>query len=121
MVRETICLKKSQSRICGKGVGLGVIPSDSLESQSYEFIETAHIEPYYGVGNDCRKFPSNRLDSFCENRKKSKNGCFWPFLGYFWLCFSHSSHTIFMLLRMQCFWAYPFGLEMTVQNFTKIV
>ena len=38
-----------QSRICGKGVGLGLFPSDSLESQSYEFIEVAHIGTYYGV------------------------------------------------------------------------
>ena len=46
----------NRSRICGKGVGLGLIPSDSLESQSYEFIEIAHIGPYFGVENDCRKF-----------------------------------------------------------------
>ena len=39
----------NQSRICGKEASLGVIPSDSLESQSYEFIEIAHIGPYYGV------------------------------------------------------------------------
>ena len=39
----------NQSRICGKGVGLGLFPTDSLQSQSYEFIEIAHIEPYYGV------------------------------------------------------------------------
>ena len=31
------------SRICGKGVGLGFFPSDSLQSQLYEFIEIAHI------------------------------------------------------------------------------
>ena len=34
----------NQSRICGKGVGLGLFPSDSLESQLYEFIEIAHID-----------------------------------------------------------------------------
>ena len=71
----------NQSRICGKGVGLGLFPSDSLKSQSFEFIEVAHIGPYYGVKNVCRIFRSNRMDSFCENRKKSKIGCFWPFLG----------------------------------------
>ena len=60
---------KNQIRICGKGVGLGLFPSDSLQSQSYEFIEISHIGPYYGVENDCRKFRSNRMDSFCENRK----------------------------------------------------
>ena len=32
-------------RICGKGVGLGLFPSDSLESQSHEFIEIVHIGP----------------------------------------------------------------------------
>ena len=32
-----------------KGAGLGLFPSDSLESQSYEFIEIAHIGLYYGV------------------------------------------------------------------------
>ena len=72
----------NQSRICGKGVGLGLFPSDSLQSQSYEFIEIAHIGPYYGVGNDCRIFRSNRMDSFCKNRKVA---VFWPLLGYFWL------------------------------------
>ena len=34
----------NQSRICGKVVGLGLFPSDSLQSQLYEFIEIAHIE-----------------------------------------------------------------------------
>ena len=32
-----------------EGVGLDLFPSDSLQSQSYEFIEIAHIGPYYGV------------------------------------------------------------------------
>ena len=31
--------------------------------------------------NDCTKFHSNRMDSFCENRKKSKNGCFLAIFG----------------------------------------
>ena len=35
---------KNKSRICGKGVGLGLFPSDSLQSKLYEFIETAHID-----------------------------------------------------------------------------
>ena len=56
----------NQSPICGKGVGLGLFPSDSLQSQSYEFIEIAHIGPYYGVENDCRNFRSNRMDSFSK-------------------------------------------------------
>ena len=33
-----------QSRISGKGVGLGIFPSDSLQSQLYEFIEIAHMD-----------------------------------------------------------------------------
>ena len=40
--------KRNQSRICGKEVGLS-LPSDSLESQSYEFIEIGLIGPYNGV------------------------------------------------------------------------
>ena len=36
--------KVNQSRICGKGVGLGIFPSESLQSQLYEFIEIAHID-----------------------------------------------------------------------------
>ena len=35
--------------MCGKGVGLGLFPYDSLESQSYEFDEIAHIKPLYDV------------------------------------------------------------------------
>ena len=64
VLRDKTCRVLNQSRICGKGVGLGLFPSDSLQSQSYELIEIAHIGPYYGVENDCRKFRSNRMDSF---------------------------------------------------------
>ena len=39
----------SQSRICGKGVGLGLFPSVSLESQSYEIDEISHITLLYDV------------------------------------------------------------------------
>ena len=39
----------SQSYMCGKGVGLGLLPFDSLESQSYDFDEIAHIKPVQGV------------------------------------------------------------------------
>ena len=35
--------------MCGKGVDLGLFPSHSLESQSYDFDEIAHIKPLYGV------------------------------------------------------------------------
>ena len=33
-----------QSRVCGKGVGSGLFPSDSLQSEIYEFIEIAQID-----------------------------------------------------------------------------
>ena len=33
---------RTQSRMCGKGVGLGLFSSESLKSQSYDFDETAH-------------------------------------------------------------------------------
>ena len=36
---------QNQSRICGRGVGSGLFPSESLESQSYEFIEITHKVP----------------------------------------------------------------------------
>ena len=36
--------RKNQSRICGKGVGLCLFPSDSLQSQLYEIIGIAHID-----------------------------------------------------------------------------
>ena len=63
-VKSLFCEINNQSRICGKGVGLGLFPSDSLQSQSYQFIGIAHIGPYYGAENNCRKFRSNRMDSF---------------------------------------------------------
>ena len=47
-----------------EGVGLGLFPSDWLQSQLYEFIEIAQIDQNYGVENDCRNFRSNRMDSF---------------------------------------------------------
>ena len=71
----------NQSRIYGKGVSLGIFPSDSLQSQSYEFIEIAQICTYYGVENNCRNFRSNHMGSFCKNQKKSKNGCFLAIFG----------------------------------------
>ena len=35
--------------MCGKVVGLGLFPSDSLENQSLDFDEIAHSRPLYGV------------------------------------------------------------------------
>ena len=71
----------NQSRMCGKGVGLGLFPSDLLQSQLHELIENAHIGPYYGVKNGCRNFRSKCIDSFCKNQKSRKMTAFWPFLG----------------------------------------
>ena len=81
-IRSSSCqTNEHQSRICGKGVGLGLFPSDSLQCQLYEFTEIAHIGAYYGVENDCRNFRSNRMDSFLRKSKKSKNGCFLAIFG----------------------------------------
>ena len=38
-----LILNKNHSRICGKGAGLGLFPSDSVKSQSYDFDEIAHL------------------------------------------------------------------------------
>ena len=52
---NTYCLEaegllKNQSRaMCGKWVGLGLLPSDSLESQFQDFHKIAHIKFFYGV------------------------------------------------------------------------
>ena len=72
----------NQSRVCCKGVSSGLFPSEPLQSQFYNFIETAHINhTIYGVENDCRNFRSNPMDSFCKNQEKSKNGCFLALFG----------------------------------------
>ena len=39
----------NQSRMSGRGVGLVLFPSDSLEPQSYDFDEIANIRLLYGV------------------------------------------------------------------------
>ena len=87
--RSSPKINSNQSRICGKGVGLGLFPSDSLQSQSYQFIGIAHIGPYYGLENDCINFRSNRMNCFSKNQKKSKNDCFF---GDFWANFGYVSH-----------------------------
>ena len=53
----------NQSRICGKGVGLSLFPSDSLSFESYE--------------------------QFVRKSKKSKNDCFF---GHFWAKIGYVSH-----------------------------
>ena len=55
--------KTNQSRICGKGVGLSLFPSDSRSFESYE--------------------------QFVRKSKKSKND--W-FFGHFWAKFGYVSH-----------------------------
>ena len=55
--------KVNQSRICGKGVGLSLFPSDSRSFESYE--------------------------QFVRKSKKSKNDCFF---GHFWAKFGYVSH-----------------------------
>ena len=87
-MKVSVTTLENQSHICGKGVGLGLFPSDSLQSQLYEIIKIPHIGPYYGVKNACRKFRSNRMDSFCENQKESKLAVF----GHFWINFGYVSH-----------------------------
>ena len=77
----------NHSRICGKEVGLGLFPSDSLQSKSYQFFEIAHIGPDYGVENDYRKVRSNRIESFCENQKSQKMAFY-----HFWVNFGYISH-----------------------------
>ena len=56
--------------MCGKGVGLGLFPSDSFKSQSCRFDEIAHLKPLYDIEKYCE-----------ENRKKSlEMAVFWSFL-----------------------------------------
>ena len=52
MIKIVTCFLENQSRICGKGVGLSLFPSDSLSFESYE-----------------------------QFVKKSKNDCFLAILG----------------------------------------
>ena len=55
--------------MCGKGVGLGLFPSDSFKSQSCRFDEIAHLKPLYDIEKYCE-----------ENRKKSlEMAVFWSF------------------------------------------
>ena len=67
----------NQSRICGKEFGLGLFPSDSLQSQLYEFIEIAHIGPYYGV-EGLYKYSFESYGQFLRQSKKVEK---WLFLG----------------------------------------
>ena len=46
---ERYVKKVNQNRKCGKGVCLGLFPSESLQSQWNDFDKIAHITPLYGV------------------------------------------------------------------------
>ena len=48
-IRTQSIVYDNQSRFCGKGVGLGLFPSDSLESQSKDFDVIAHAAAPLGV------------------------------------------------------------------------
>ena len=63
----------------GEGVGVGHFPSDSLESQSYDFGKIAHIRPLYGVERHHKSF-SNR-EEYLRKSEKSKIGP--KFFGFF--------------------------------------
>ena len=60
---------------------------------------------------DCRTFCLIRMDIFEKIEKSRKNDCFLAIFGLIWLCLSHTSHTILMLLRTQG----PFGCRMTAK------
>ena len=101
----------NQSRI----VGLGLLPSDSLESQSYDFDENKHIKPSYGVERLHKS--SFKPWRVFEKIDKVQN---WPFLVIFVLILA-------MFLRSQskdfdtiAHAGAPLGVEW-LQNFMKIV
>ena len=85
--------------MCGKGVGLGLFPSDSLESQKYDFDEIVHIKPYM-VSEDPIKVLSSRKE-YLKKPKKFKIGRFQVIFGLILACFSDPSHTIPMPLCTQ--------------------
>ena len=47
---------------------MGCFPSDSLESQSCEFDETAHIKPFYGVEDMFFDYFGLKLAMFFESQ-----------------------------------------------------
>ena len=69
-----IIIKKTDqtraARLCCKGVGLGPFPSDSLEPQSCDFDEIAHIKPLCGVES------LHKCSNCKEFLRKSKNSHF---------------------------------------------
>ena len=58
------------------------------------------------------------MDSFCENRKKSKNGCFLAISGLILAMFLRPQAYNFDAIAHA---GVPFGCRMTVQNFMKIL
>ena len=62
--------------MCGKEVGLGLFPFDSLESQSYDFGEIARIKLVYGAERlHTSSFKSCRV--FEKIEKSQKTAVFW--------------------------------------------
>ena len=71
----------NESRICGKGFGLGLFPSESRQSQLYEFIEIAHMDHTMVWKMTVEIFVRIVWTVFAIKIKKSKKTVFWPFLG----------------------------------------
>ena len=107
-----------QSRICGKGVSLDLFPSDSLQYQSYQFIEIAHIGPYYGEQNDRRNFRFESYEQFYQKLNKVEK---WLFFGHFWVNLGYVSHIPVIRFWCLCARRRPLGFRMTVQNFVKFL
>ena len=80
--------KSNQSRICGKGVGLGLFPSDSLQSQLYEFIEIAHMD-HTMVYNLTVEYFVRTVRQFLRKSKKVEKRLFF---GHFRANFGYVSH-----------------------------
>ena len=75
----TVCIF-NQSRICGKGVGLDLFPSDSLEPQPYDFDAIAHIGPIW-----CRMTVENFVRIACRVFEKIEKGLKMVVFGHFWV------------------------------------
>ena len=70
----------NQRCICGKGVGLGLFPSDSLQSQLNEFIKIGHKGPYDSVER-LYKISFESYGQFLRKSKKIENDCFLAIFG----------------------------------------
>ena len=63
------------------------------------------------------KLRSNRTNSFCENQKNSKNGCFLAIFGLILIV----SHIPVIRFRCHCTYRTLIWCRMTVKNFVRIV